>query len=84
MVILSATDLASKPRSGHARSDHTTSQIPWTARSAGVLFETFIDVLPMPNDCCHRRKARTEQIQLEAKINACRTSHRMKTSSANK
>ena len=63
MVILSTTDLASKPRSGNAGSDHTTSQIPWTARSAGVLStvrrsSTFY----RPNDCCHRRLARTKQI----------------------
>jgi hypothetical protein len=75
MDILSAPELASKPRSGNARSDHTTSQNPWTARSAGVLLtanrETFIDVFPMPNDYCRRRPARTEQIQVTRSKNQC-------------
>jgi hypothetical protein len=48
MDILSAPDLASKPRSGNAR--------------RALDRETFTDVLPMPNNFCHRHLARTKQI----------------------
>jgi hypothetical protein len=64
MDILFAPDHASKPRSGNARSDHTTSRERHELRRSAFDRETFIDVLSDAERLLPSAPARTEQIQV--------------------
>jgi hypothetical protein len=76
MDILFAPDLASKPRSGNARSDHTTSRERHKLRRRAFDRETFMTSCPMPNDCCHRPlRAPNKSKSQEAKIVSVQMNH---------
>ena len=63
MDILSAPDLPrSLVRQRSLRSHNIQKSINGGRRRRAFDRGTFIDVCPMPNDCCHRRLGRTEQI----------------------